>query len=204
MSILGQAMGTQKARRRNDFYPTIDPRAAQALAAVLPAGTVYAEPCAGTGDLIQLLEPYGLRCDWAMELEPQGACLRNRWPIARGNALGLTAADAGEATCFITNPPWQRAMLHALIAHLATILPTWLLFDASWMHTLQAVPLGRACTDIVSVGRLKWFVGTRYDPPDDCAWYRFDRRPDQPRPAAPRFHFRRPAPDPAGAQLTLI
>ncbi|WP_288806285.1 hypothetical protein [uncultured Novosphingobium sp.] len=203
MSVLGQAMGTQKARKRNDFYPTIDPRAAQALAAFLPPGTVYAEPCAGAGDLVQLLDVLGLVCDWAMELEPQGDCVRNRWPIARGNALQLGAGDVGAATCFVTNPPWNRPMLHALIRHLAAILPTWMLFDASWKHTQQAAALGPICTDIVSVGRLKWFAGSKYDPPDDCAWYRFDARAGS-EPAEPtRFHFRRP-PAVAGAQLQLI
>lgn len=77
MSILGQAMGRQKKRKRNDFYPTIDTRAADALAAFLPAGTVYAEPCAGVGDLIHLLDQRGFVCDWALELEPPRCC---RWP----------------------------------------------------------------------------------------------------------------------------
>lgn len=202
MSILGQAMGTQKARKRNDFYPTIDPRAARALAAFLSAGTVYAEPCAGLGDLIGLLDAHGLVCDWALELEPQDECLRNRWPIGRGNALSLTAADVGAATCFITNPAWSRPILHALIAHLAAILPTWLLFDASWKYTQQAAALGRYCTDVVSVGRLKWFAGSKYDPPDDCAWYRFDATVPPPEHGT-RFHFRQVAPDPGAAQMVL-
>lgn len=203
MSILGQAMGTQKARKRNDFYPTIDPRAVEALAAHLPAGTIYAEPCAGEADLIGLLDALGLVCDWALELEPQGSCLRNRWPIARGNALALTQADVNDAQCFITNPPWSRPMLHALIAHLARLAPTWLLFDASWKHTRQAAAFAPICTDIVSVGRLKWFAGSKYDPPDDCAWYRFDARPGAVREGGPRFHFRT-APTPVSAQLALL
>lgn len=203
MSVLGQAMGTQKARKRNDFYPTIDPRAVAALLPFLPAGTVYAEPCAGAGDLIQLLDGAGMVCDWALELEPQSECVRNRWPIGRGNALQLTGEDIGAASCFVTNPPWNRPMLHALIRHLAAILPTWMLFDASWKHTRQAAALAPYCTDIVSVGRLKWFAGSKYDPPDDCAWYRFDARAGADRPDAPRFHFRS-APEPVGGQLALL
>jgi hypothetical protein len=196
-------MGTQKARKRNDFYPTIDPRAVQALAQHLPAGTVYAEPCAGDGALILLLDQLGLVCDWALELEPQGSCLRNRWPIARGNALQLGTDDLGAAMCFITNPPWSRQLLHALIAHLARIAPTWFLFDASWKHTQQAAMFAPICTDIVSVGRLKWFAGSKYDPPDDCAWYCFDARPGSHRSSGTRFHFRT-APAAATAQLALF
>jgi hypothetical protein len=179
-------MGRQKPRKKNDFYPTIDHRAADALAAHLEPGTVYAEPCAGVGDLIHLLEQRGFVCDWGLELEGPSECRRNFWPIGKGNALNLTHRDLGAATCFITNPPWSRGSLHALILHLARIAPTWLLFDASWMHTQQAMRFAGICTDVVSVGRLKFFRESRYDPPDDCAWYRFDAV----NPAPTRFHWR--------------
>lgn len=187
MSRLGQAMGTQRPRRKNDFYPTIDPRAIEALLPHLPPGATYAEPCAGAADLIHLLDGVGLVCDWALELEPQSEWLSNRYPIAKGNALNLTRDDLGAATMFITNPPWDRPMLHALILHLSAIAPTWLLFDASWLHTQQAMRFAPICTDVVSVGRIKFFHGSRYDPPDDCAWYRFDAAGP---PAPTRFHWR--------------
>ena len=156
----------------------------------MPPGTIYAEPCAGAGDLVQLLAGVGLECDWGLELEPQGACLRNRWPIGQGNAMRLQRADLGRATMFISNPPWTRPILHALIEHLAAIAPAWFLFDASWPHTQQAAELGAICTDVVSVGRLKWFDGSEHDATDDCAWYRFDAV--DPRPT--RFHWRTVAP----------
>lgn len=207
MSVLGQALGTQKARKKNDFYPTIDPRAIAALVPHVPPGTIYAEPCAGNGDLIHLLDQAGMVCDWALEIEPQDTGLRNRWPIARGNALQLTAADMGAAQCLISNFPWSRALLHPLIAHLARLRPVWALHDASWAFTKQAKPFERICTDVVAVGRLRWFPppgrllrlpgesAAAYaarakknrgsDPPDDCAWYRFDARS----PGPTRFHF---------------
>ena len=195
MSVLGRAMGAQRARKRNDFYPTIDPRAAAALAPHLRPGLIYGEPCAGDGDLIDLLAKHGMVCTWALELEPEF----RRWPMAKGNALTLTEADMGDAEELITNPPWTRQLLHALIAHLASLRPTWLLFDASWKHTAQAAKFAPICTDIVSVGRLKWFRNSPYDPPDDCAWYRFDARS-----AAPtRYHFRRVTGAPAVQELLL-
>lgn len=169
MSVLGQAMGKQRARKKNDFYPTIDKRAIIPLIPFLPAGTIYAEPCAGAGDLMHLLEQYaGLICDWACDIEP------HRRYIARHNAMNITEADLARATCFITNPAWTRNLLHPMIRHLAQIAPTWFLFDASWSQTRQSKALGEQyCTDIVSIGRLRWFADTKNDPPDDCSWYRF-------------------------------
>lgn len=173
MSTLSRATGTVKARRKNDFYRTIDARAVDALLPHVPPGTVFAEPCAGAGDLIQLLEAAGMVCDWALELGPQDPCLRNRWPIGIGNALQLRREDLGSASIFITNPPWQRAMLHPIIRHLAAIAPTWCLFDTGWMASGQAAPFAPLCSDIVPVGRLKWFADSEHDSTDDCAWYRF-------------------------------
>lgn len=209
MSRLGQAMGTQRPRKRNFFYPTIDPRAIPPLLAHVPPGTVFAEPCAGAGDLIHLLEAAGLVCDWGMELEPQSTCLRNRWPIAVGDALGLTERDLGSATMFISNLPWERSWLHPLIRHLAAIAPLWSLHDASWGFIQKAAPFLPLLTDVVAVGRLKWFEGSKHDPPDDCAWYRFDARKPDPT-APPRFHLPvARGPDVAGgaardSQLALI
>jgi hypothetical protein len=204
MSRLGQAMGTQRPRKRNFFYPTIDPRCVPPLLAHVPPGTVFAEPCAGAGDLIQLLEAAGLVCAWGLELEPQGDCLANRWPIGVGDAMGLTARDLGAATVLISNLPWERSWLHPLIRHLAAIAPLWSLHDASWAYTQQAAPFRRLLTDVAAVGRLKWFAGSKYDPPDDCAWYRFDAA--KPDPDAPvRFHLPTPRGEAAQAgQLALL
>lgn len=219
MSLLAQALGNQKPRKKNDFYPTIDARAIPPLLAQLPPGTVYAEPCAGSGDLMRLLADAGLQCSWGLEMEPQGDFPQNIWPVGRGNALTLGEADVADATCFITNPPWTRDVLHQLIWHLSALRPTWLLFDASWCFTKQARKFERICTDVVSVGRLKWFPppgrllrnpeeseaayserckkNRSHDPPDDCAWYRFDARAPYPT----RFHFPVSASPPSGVLL---
>lgn len=197
MSTLSRATGTARARHRNDFYRTIDARAVEALAPFVPPGTVYAEPCAGEGDLVELLGTLGLVCDWGLELEPQGPCVRNRWPIGQGDALQLGRADLGAARLFISNPPWRRPDLHALIAHLMQLAPCWFLFDAGWPHSRKAAALGRYCTDVVSVGRLKWFADSAHDSTDDCAWYRFDAAAA----GATRFHWRRTA---EAAQAMLL
>ena len=189
MSRLGQAMGTQRPRKRNFFYPTIDPRCVAPLLAHVPAGTRFAEPGAGAGDLIHLLEAAGLVCEWGLELEPQSEGLANRWPIGIGNALSLTVRDLHGATLFISNLPWERSWLHPLIWHLAAIAPLWSLHDASWAYTQQAAPFRPILTDVVAVGRLKWFEGSKYDPADDCAWYRFDATPREGPPPPIRFHL---------------
>jgi hypothetical protein len=52
--------------------------------------------------------------------------------------------------------------------------PTWLLFDADWMHTKQSVDYVQYLHKIVSVGRIKWFGNMTGK--DNCAWYLFENR----------------------------
>jgi hypothetical protein len=75
---------------------------------------------------------------------------------------------------FLTNPPWTREIMHQLIEHLPELLPTWMLLDASWAHTGQAVRYLDKCKQIVSAGRVRWIKGTSNDGVDDSAWYLFD------------------------------
>ncbi|MEO9625884.1 MAG: hypothetical protein ABJF09_00585 [Qipengyuania citrea] len=233
MSRLGQAMGTQRARKRRDFYPTIDRRAVPALlAAMLAVGDIapgqavrYAEPCAGQGDLIQLLqhEAPQLHCAFGLEYDWQDEGLHNRWPIAHGNALTLGAPDLAGVELIVTNPPWKREALHPLITHLASLRPTWLLYDGSWAFTKQAAPFHRVLTDVAAVGRLRFFPPPgrplrlpgesdaayrdrarkwrSMDPPDDCAWYRFCAA--EASAAPPRLHLAVPSAREASAQGQL-
>lgn len=153
-------------RRPRDAYPT----PYEAVLPLLPhlrAGTRFDEPCCGAGDLIQHLERHGHLCMGASDIEP-------------GNASGL-ALDALEVTAcrgaevFITNPPWDRKILHPLIERLSSIAPTWLLFDADWMHTKQAAPYLPWLHKVVSVGRVKWIPGSKMTGKDNCAWHLFDQ-----------------------------
>jgi hypothetical protein len=82
----------------------------------------------------------------------------------------------GPVDCFITNPPWDRPVLHAIIDNLAGPWghTTWLLLDADWMHTKQARDYLQRCVLIVSVGRVKWIEGSKHTGKDNCCWYRFD------------------------------
>ncbi len=53
-------------------------------------------------------------------------------------------------------------------------MPTWLLFDADWMHTKQSAPYMIYCKKVVSVGRVKWIEGSKSVGKDNCCWYLFD------------------------------
>jgi hypothetical protein len=150
-------------RRPADFYPT--PRAAVVpLIPYLRASNVrsFAEPCAGEGDLVRHLEGFGLHCAYSGD-------------ISRGQDA-LEIDHYGAVDCIITNPPYTRDLLHRLIEHFQRIAPTWLLLTADWVSTLQAVPYLSRCSDMVTIGRVKWFEHSKYTSKDNFAWYRFDAR----------------------------
>ncbi len=152
------------ARRERDWYPT-PAEAVPPLLAHLAPGTRFVEPCAGDGALIGHLTGAGHVCTFASDIEPRVASIRTL------DALTLT----GSPDCFITNPPWDREVLHPLIVHLSDQAPTWLLFDADWVHTRQALPFLPRLRRIVSVGRVKWIPGSKMTGKDNCAWHLFDR-----------------------------
>jgi hypothetical protein len=153
-------------RVEKDFYRTIDPRAVAALAPHLAPSRRFVEPCAGSGDLMDQLVAMGHICDSAFDIDPK------REDIYRGDAFKYHWA--GGVDLNITNPPWSRPILHALIDHLSALRPTWLLFDADWAHTLQSKPYMSKCVKIVSVGRLIWIPGTKMQGKDSVCWYLFD------------------------------
>jgi len=151
------------ARRPQDAYDTIDPRAVAALKPHLCGVRTFAEPCNGMSHLTRQLRAAGLTCRYENDILNGADC----------DALLLTPYDLEGVDAIITNPPWTRALLHALILHLQTLAPTWLLFDSGWMFTQQSVPFIDQCSHIVAVGRLRWIPDTTMTGKDDCAWHRF-------------------------------
>lgn len=150
-------------RFERDFYPT----PASAVAPLLPhlhPQTRFVEPCAGNGALIDHLEAAGHVCARAWDIEPQ------RGDIDQHDALTRLV---GNVDCFITNPPWNRKVLHPMIVHFSDQQPTWLLFDADWIHTKQAIPYLPRLRKVVSVGRVKWIEGSKFTGKDNCAWHLF-------------------------------
>lgn len=146
-----------------DFYPT----PFEAVVPLIPhlKGLKYfCEPCAGDGRLSDYLETLGMHCVLKSDIEPQ------RNDVSAANALNLYYPAP-----VITNPPWTRKILHPMINHFSQQVPTWLLFQANWMHTLQAEKYMPFCKKIVSVGRVKWFPDSKSSGKEDCCWYLFDK-----------------------------
>lgn len=154
-----------------DFYPT--PMAAVLpLVAHLPDKEFdYWEPCAGNGALIDAISekvPHAW-CDVATDINP---C---RSDIVKHNALSPLKFPFSGQRIIITNPPWDRKILHPMIAHFSALRPTWLLFDADWVHTKQSAPYVPWLRKIVSVGRVKWIPDSKMTGKDNCAWHLFDQ-----------------------------
>lgn len=165
-------------RVERDFYPT-------PLEAVLPLfphwidvtpGVItFVEPCAGDGALSDHIWRNSRRnCKWReFDIEPQSE------RIFKKDALTLDCNDIRGYDYIVTNPPWDRKILHPMIDHFRNLRPTWLLFDADWMHTKQASPYLKFCKKIVSVGRVKWIPDSKMTGKDNCAWYLFDKEETQ-------------------------
>ena len=158
----------QFERKPRDFYPT-PPEAIYPLLNHLSRGYFFDEPCAGNGTLIDTLAIAGHYCRHAVDIEPRGE------NIQQGDAFNIQTCRSG---MFITNPPWDRKILHPLIIHLSDIAPTWLLFDADWVHTKQSTEYMNRCVKIVSVGRVKWIPDSKMTGKDNCAWHLFNTPDD--------------------------
>jgi len=153
-------------RKPRDYYRT-PVEAVEPLRPFIQDVDSFCEPCAGDGALIRSLVNIGLRCTTAYDIEPHAI------NMVRLDALTLEETDIGGADLIITNPPWERSVLHPMIEVFSDIKPTWLLFDADWVHTKQATRFMPRLRKIVSIGRVKWFDKTAGK--DNACWYQFDR-----------------------------
>lgn len=144
-----------------DAYQTIDTKAVRRLYRHLSGVRTFSEPCAGEGFLIRQLEERGLKCVHSNDIKT--------------NVDALTLRDFGGADAILTNPPWDREILHPMIRHFQRFAQTWLLFDSDWAFTGQATSLLDQCSHIVAVGRLRWIPNTTDVGKDNVAWFRFDR-----------------------------
>jgi hypothetical protein len=165
-------MGKRSSFERipRDFYPT-PYEAVVPLLPHLPRRATFNEPCAGDGALAEHLARHGHECVFAADIAPQAEWIY--YADARLNR-------AARADFNITNPPWSRDVLHPIILNLSSLLPTWLLFDADWMHTKQSAPFIPYLHKIVSVGRVKWIPDSKMTGKDNCCWYLFDQTSEAP------------------------
>ena len=166
-----------------DYYPT-PYEAVVPLAGHLPSVPfTYCEPCAGDGRLVRHLSKFGGTCTRACDVEPRGIDGSAPLPIIEQQSALPDLMGGGLANkpvnydFIITNPPWQRDILHKMIEHFRHFSCAWLLFDGAWAFTKQAAPYLKYCAKIVVVGRVKWIEGSEGAGKDDCAWYLFSQFP---------------------------
>ena len=178
--------GEKHERSPRDLYETVDPRAGKALAPHLKAGTRFVEPCAGGGALIDQLVELGHVCIDAFDIHP----LRD--DVSQGDARHVhVPADLG--LIYITNPPFVRELMHEIMLHCCRQVPSWFLIESDWLMTQQATEIiAKHGSDIVAIGRLKWFRPDDprqkgNDPMDNFSWLRLEPEPY----GAPRFWPRR-------------
>ena len=163
-------------RVERDAYFT--PRApVEPLIDHLPYSFNYIEPCAGDGRLVRhitdLTDGNGV-CELAFDIEPMDPF------VAAGDALEAPFTIYGSVDYIITNPPWDRSFLHSFIEKYTYVAPTWLLFDADWMHTKQSSVYMTYCSKVVSVGRVKWIEDSNSTGKDNVCWYLFDINKSKP------------------------
>jgi len=153
-------------RREKDNYPT----PFEAVKPLLPflRRTKFIEPCCGDGDLIKHLESAGHECVAATDIR-----FNSEFDATTFDFKGMIWTL--QPLCFITNPPWDRKILHPMITNLRRQMPVWLLLDADWMHTKQAYEHLLFCHAIVSVGRVKWIPDSKMTGKENCCWYLFDK-----------------------------
>ena len=113
--------------------------------------------------LVEHLDKHGHICVSAYDIEPRDP------RVDQQDALS-DLHFSGPMFPVITNPPWDRKILHPMIDRFRKF-GCWLLFDADWMHTKQSSDYMKFCEKVVSVGRVKWFDDTTGK--DNAAWYRF-------------------------------
>lgn len=169
---MGKRDNNKFERKGRDFYASIDPAIASALVEHLPLPCAYVEPCAGAGDLVDMLSKHhGVACVGACDIEPSAS-----W-IAKTDCLTLTEEGMlANIHCFITNPPFTWSMLQPILDHLPTLKPTWLLLPADYMHNVRMGPYMKRCEAVVSVGRLYWETNKKKGV-DNYAWYKFVNEP---------------------------
>lgn len=154
-------------RQLDDFYPTPEAAVPFLQPHIAPA-TKYVEPCAGDGALINhLWHHLHIICAKAIDTTPRDKS------VELGNALLLSRRHVLGADLIITNPPYDRAVMHPIINRCRQLLPSWFLLEADWLFTKQAADLLAYADKIVAVGRLKLIADSKTSGFDNYCWVRF-------------------------------
>lgn len=172
-------MGKRSKFPVNDlwFYPT-PAKAVLPLLPFLKPGTQFVEPFCGDGALVRHLQEHGHTAVFSCDIADRGfGALQSAMDLDLSTVL---------CDCIITNPPWERKVLHPFLEHFRKFgKSVWVLLDADYMHTKQSAPYMRYCSKVVSVGRVKWIPDSKTTGKDNCCWYCFE-----PEPAVTLFYGR--------------
>jgi hypothetical protein len=156
--------GTYEKQPR-DFYPTPQ-EAVTPLILQFSPGMTFIEPCAGNGALVNHLENImGWHCEMAFDIEPQDE------KVFKFDAMLLE--DYLECDMIVTNPPFTWSVLCPMLHHFLTLKTTLLLLPADYMHNKRFSPFMRQCSNIYSIGRVKWIEGSKTTGRENYAWYLF-------------------------------
>ena len=150
--------------RKDDDYPTPIKGVLPVIPLLRAEGvTKLAELC-GPPDsvLVRTLNASGFEYVYTNDINYGGKC-----------ALSCSKAELNGAQVIATNPPHSRPILHQMILHFSSMLPTWLLLDSDWAQTQQAAPYLKYCTTILPVGRIKWIENSKHSGKDNFGWHRF-------------------------------
>ena len=141
------------------------------------SGIRYIEPCFAEGSIQSHLAASGALCAYASGLEPEVAGVEAVDALGEGEQGYERAARVADV--ILTNPPWDRALLHPMIARFSDAAPSLLLFDSNWINTKQAGVFQDRLVAVFQAGRHRWFEGQDGDkgmsPKEDTSWYLFDR-----------------------------
>jgi len=160
---MGKRSNFEKVPR--SWYPT-------PFSAVVPLiphlkDNFFVEPCAGNGVLAQHLERFNKQFYSMSDIHPMD-----------GSVMEMDAFDFSSDYPVLTNPPWDRHILHPMIEHFRNNFAyAWLLIDADWAFTKQAGPYMKYCKKFVAIGRVKWIPDSKMQGKDNCAWYLFQKDP---------------------------
>lgn len=159
-------MGKRSSFKRNkhDAYATPHKPVTRLIPFIKDVET-FSEPCCGNGDLVFHLTCHGKVCVQKSDIQ-----------FGR-DALTLEADDVLNVDAIITNPPWTFKILEPMLERFIGLKPTWLLLSADYAHNQQSAWSMAHCSDVVTVGRVKWIRKSRHSAIDNSAWYRFQAQP---------------------------
>jgi hypothetical protein len=151
--------------RSDDAYPTPSSGVWPVIPLLKAEGVKrLAELCGPSNSvLVRTLNASGFEYVYTNDINHGGKC-----------ALSCSKAELNGAQAIVTNPPHTRPILHEMILHFSSILPTLLLIDSDWCQTQQSAPYMKHCTTVLPIGRIKWIEGSASVGKDNFSWYRFD------------------------------